>query len=42
MKGKARWRDPVLVKWTYRKNGKKQAVRVVHLHPNMVRAGRQE
>jgi len=37
MRGKARWRDPVLVKWTYRKNGKKQAVRVKSLHPSMVR-----
>ena len=38
MRENSKWRDPVLVKWTYRKNGKKQAVQVKHLHPSMVRA----
>lgn len=35
--GRNPWRDPVLVKWMRRRNGKKQAVRIKHLHPRLVR-----
>lgn len=37
MNGKARWRDPVLVKWRYHKNGKRQSVEIKCLQPKMVR-----
>lgn len=37
MREDAKWLDPVLVRWRYHKNGKKQSVEIKCLQPKMVR-----